>query len=205
MALTRKMLKAMNIPDEQAEQIIEAHSETVNALKEERDEFKKKASDYDNAQKELDDLKAAAEKNGKDPFKVKYEALKEEFESYKTDVAAKETKSAKEQAYRALLKSAGVSEKRIESVLKVSDIDNLEIDKDGNIKNADDVSKKIKEEWSDFIVTEKETGADIPTPPANNGGKITKADIYKKDDNGRYVMSTSERQKALTEMMNKNE
>ena len=28
---------------------------------------------------------------------------------------------------------------------------------------------------------------------------MTKADIYKKDDNGRYVMSASERQKALME------
>ena len=31
--LTRKMLKAMNIEDEKIEQIIEAHTETVDALK----------------------------------------------------------------------------------------------------------------------------------------------------------------------------
>ncbi len=205
MALTRNMLKAMGIEDEKAEQIIEAHSETVSALKEERDEFKKKASDYESVQKELDELKTAAEKNGKDPYKVKYEALKEEFDGYKSDVAAKETKSAKERAYRALLKTAGVSEKRIDAVLKVSDIDGIELDKDGKAKNADDLTKKIKDEWSDFIVTETEKGADIPTPPANNGGKMTRADVYKKDDKGRYVMSTPERQKALAEMMNKNE
>ena len=30
-------------------------------------------------------------------------------------------------------------------------------------------------------------------------GKLTKADIYKKDDKGRYVMSTAERQKAIAE------
>lgn len=33
MALTRKMLRAMGIKDEKADEIIEAHSETVDALK----------------------------------------------------------------------------------------------------------------------------------------------------------------------------
>ena len=40
MALTRKMLKAMGIEDEKIDQIIEAHSETVDALKEQRDQYK---------------------------------------------------------------------------------------------------------------------------------------------------------------------
>jgi hypothetical protein len=34
MALTRKMLKAMGIEEEKIEQIIEAHAETVDGLKE---------------------------------------------------------------------------------------------------------------------------------------------------------------------------
>ena len=33
MALTRKMLKAMGIEDEKADEIIDAHAETVDALK----------------------------------------------------------------------------------------------------------------------------------------------------------------------------
>ena len=81
----------------------------------------------------MDDLKAAAEKNGKDPFKVKYEAIKEEFDNYKKDISAKETKANKTAAYRELLKKAGVSEKRIDTVLKVSDVDGIEIDKDGKV------------------------------------------------------------------------
>ena len=36
MAFTRKMLKAMNIEDEKIDQIIDAHSETVDALKADR-------------------------------------------------------------------------------------------------------------------------------------------------------------------------
>ena len=46
--------------------------------------------------------------------------------------------------------------------------------------------------------TEKGTG-NPANPPANDGKTMTKADIYKKDDKGRYVMSAAERQKALME------
>ena len=43
MALTRPMLKGMNLTDEQVSAIIEAHMETVDALKEQRDNYKKAA------------------------------------------------------------------------------------------------------------------------------------------------------------------
>jgi hypothetical protein len=53
MALTRKFLKAMGIEEEKIEQIIDAHTETVNALKEERDNFKADAEKLPNVQKQL--------------------------------------------------------------------------------------------------------------------------------------------------------
>lgn len=161
----------MGIDEEKIDQIIEAHSETVDALKEERDKYKVDAEKVPGIQKELDTLKEAAEKNeGKNPYKVKYDALKEEFEAFKADTEKKATKAAKEDAYKALLKEAGVSEKRIAAVLKVSDVDSVELDKDGKIKDADALKKSIKEEWSDFILTEGTKGANTTNPPANNGG-----------------------------------
>lgn len=102
MALTRKLLKALGIEDEKVEEIISAHTETVDGLKEQRDAYKADADKLSALQRQPD----AAEENGKDAWKVKYDALKEDFETYKTDVAAKETKAAKAAAYRALLKSA---------------------------------------------------------------------------------------------------
>lgn len=203
MALTRKMLKAMGIEDEKAEQIIEAHSESVNALKAERDDFKENASKYEKAQKELDELKAAAEKGERDPYKEKYEELKAEFDTYKGDVEAKETRSAKEKAYRSLLKLANVGEKYHDRAMKAAsdDINSIELDKDGNAKNADKLTEKIKTEWSDCIINVSETGANTPNPPANSGSKMTRAEIYAKGDNGKYKLDTAERQKALAEVL----
>lgn len=199
MALTRKMLEAMSIDEKAIEQIIEAHSESVNALKAERDGYKEVASKYEKAQKELDELKTAAEKGDKDPYKEKYEALKSEFDGYKNDVEAKETRSAKEKAYRSLLKSVNVDEKYRDRAVKAAseDISSIELDKDGNIKNVDKLTEKIKAEWSDCIVSVSETGANTPNPPANSGGKMTRAEIYAKDDNGRYKYDAVERQKLI--------
>ena len=175
MALTRKMLKAMGIEDEKIDQIIEAHSETVDGLKAEaetaRSTSKSDAAKIAELQKELEDAKATAlEKEGKNPWKVKFDALKEEFEGYKTEEQKKATKAAKETAFRALLKETGVAEKRIAAVVRVSDIEGIELDEGGKIKDADKIRDNIKNEWADFITTETKKGAETVTPPANNGG-----------------------------------
>ena len=162
---------------------------------------------YNEKLTEIDTLKgekqnAEDKATGAEKWKTKYEALKEDFDAYKKDVSAKETKATRENAYRALLKEAGVSEKRIDKVLKVSDIDDLEMGEDGKFKDADKLIKDIKEEWSDFIVSSGTQGAKVTTPPSNvNGGKISRAEIFKKDEHGKYVLSTAERQKAIAESL----
>ena len=171
MSLTRKMLKAMGIEDEKIDQIIEEHAETVNALKQQRDQYKVDAEKLPGVQKELDEYKEAADKDGENPYKAKYEELQQQFDDYKADVTAKETKAKKTAAYRKLLKDAKVSEKRLDSILKLSPVDDIELDDNGEIKDAADVKKKIEEEWSDFIVTEETHGADSNNPPGGSGGR----------------------------------
>ena len=82
MSLTRKMLKAMGIEDEKIDQIIEAHTETVDALKEQRDGYKADADKLPDVQKKLGETEKQLEANGKDSYKVKYDALKEDFEKH---------------------------------------------------------------------------------------------------------------------------
>ena len=196
MSLTRKMLKAMGIEEEKIDQIIEAHSETVDSLKADRDSYKEDAEKLKDVQKELDDLKA----KGDDGWKEKHDRLKEEFDHYKNDVQAKETKAAKEAAYRDVLKDANLSEKGIEKAIKYAEWDKIELGEDGKLKGANDHIKAVREEWAEYVTTTTTTGAKTSTPPANNGGaKLTKAEIYAKDEHGRYKLSTAERQKALAE------
>ena len=188
MSLTRKMLKAMSIEEEKIDQIIEAHSETVEALKAERDGFKEDAEKFADLQKELKELRENGDANN--PYKAKYDALKTEFDNYKADEEAKATKRSKEEAYKALLKECGVADKRIAAVTKVADIDSIELDESGKIKEAAALKKSIKEEWGEFIPTEGTEGAKTTKPPANNGGKMSKDEIM-------AIKDTAQRQQAM--------
>ena len=144
--------------------------------------------------------KQPTEKVGNVKDSEEYKTLKQSFDDYKAEVAAKETKAAKEAAYRAILKDANLSEKGIEKAIKYAEWDNIELEADGKLKGASDHIKAVKEEWAEYVTTTTTTGAKTSNPPANKGGaKLTKEDIYKKDERGRYVMSASERQKALVE------
>lgn len=192
MGFSRKMLKAMGIEEDKIEQIIDAHSETVDALKADRDAYKEDAAKLAAVQKELDELKA----KGDDGYKAKYEAEKAAHDALKADIAAKETKKAKTDAYRELLKGANIDEKRIATILRAEapTIDKIELDADGKIKNAEQYTQSIKSDWADFIVTQSAKGANTATPPANGGAASTKTkeDILKIKDAG-------ERQKAIAE------
>lgn len=133
-----------------------------------------------------------------------YKTLKKSFDDYKAEIASKQAKEAKEKAVRAFYESKGITGKNLEIAMRGSraEIDGIELDGD-KIKDASALDALVKGDFSGLVATTTKKGADTANPPANNGGdKLTKADIYKKDDKGRYVMSTAERQKALAENPN---
>ena len=171
MAFTRKFLSAMGIEADKVDEIINAHIEVVDGLKEERDNFKKDAEKLPGIQKQLDKANEKLAKNGEGETVAKedYDKLKKEYDDYKADITAKNTRTEKENAFRELLKSVGVSEKRFNAIIKVSDIDSLELDKDGKIKDADKHTESVKSEWADFIETTTTKGANTANPPANSG------------------------------------
>ena len=194
MALTRNMLKAMGIEEEKASEIIAAYLETIDELKHERDDFKEKAGKLAEAQAEVERLKEAAKHSG-DAAKIQ-----EAFDAYKAEVAAEKSKAAKQAALSKVAKDAGLSEAGIAKAVKYTSLDTVELDDKGEIKDSKALLKSLKEEWPEYIQTIRTEGVNTPNPPQNTGGaKLTKADIFKKDDKGRYVMSTEERQKALSE------
>lgn len=194
MSLTRSFLKGMGLTEEQVSAIIEEHVDSTNALKEQRDAYKDDAAKLKDVQKELDDLKA---KGG--DWEKKYTEEHDAFEKFKAAQDAKQNEVNKRDAYRALLRQANVSDARIDTVLKVTDLAQLEL-KDGKFTNEDELTESIKKEWADFITTSSTSGASTQTPPANGGSNMTMKEIYKKDERGRYVLSASERQKALIEL-----
>lgn len=164
MALTRKLLRSMGIEDDKIDQIIEAHTETVNALKDERDEFKDAAEKLPKVQAELDELKAKP-----DDFKEKYEKEHADFEAYKEQTTKADSEREKKSLYRKLLQDAGVDPKRLDAVMRVADLSEVSVE-DGAIVDADKVTEAVKSEWSDFIQTTGSKPAGVDTPPAGGNG-----------------------------------
>lgn len=179
-------------------QIMALHLGVVDAIKDELSKAKADADKLPGVQAELDKLKSGKEDD--DSYKTKYEKEHAEFEKFKTDQAEKDAKADKMAKYRALLKKAGVSEKRLDSVLKVTDMDSVKLDKDGNIEDSEKLLGTIKTEWADFIVKEGAKGADTGNPPASTGTKLSKDEIYKTDEKGRFILDAQARQAALAEL-----
>ena len=198
MALTRKLLKGMGLTDEQVDTIIEAHADTVDGLKADVSKYKADAEKLPGVQKQLDDLKVA----GDGGYQEKYEKEHKAFEDFKANVTAKESKAAKEKAVRAYFESKNITGANLDLAMRGCGEEMAALELDGEkIKDTKALDALVDGTYKGLVSTTQTKGANPATPPTNTGGAKTREDIYKKDDKGRYVMSTSERQHALAELM----
>lgn len=136
-----------------------------------------------------------------DDWKSKYEKEHNDFETYKKGVTEKEAKAAKEKAVKAYFEGKNITGANLDIAMRGcrDEIGAIELDGD-KIKDTAALDALVNGTFAGLVVTKTVQGAQTANPPANNGGsKLTRADIYAKDEHGRYKMSTAERQKALAE------
>lgn len=190
MALTRKMLKGMGLTEEQVESIIEEHSATVSAIKDDRDAYKESAEKLKETEKALAE---ATKKLESDDSHEKLEKLQKEYEDYKKSVSEKELKSAKEKALKKILKDAGIPDKWTDRASKSVSLEEIKMNEKGEPEDNKELVERIKTEWADVIGKVETQGANVSNPPSNDGkGTTTKEDIMK-------IKDTGERQKAILE------
>ncbi len=173
-------------PEEKTSLILNEHQLVLNEIKEERDALKEQAEKAADLQKQLDDMA-----NGED-FKAKYEKEHQDFEDFKKKTAEEAEAAKVKTAYRRLLAGEGIGEKRLDSILKITDLSKMKLDKDGNLEKADELKKAINEEWGEFKTTVTEKGATVEKPPQIGKPTKTKEEIY-------AIKDTAERQKAIAE------
>lgn len=157
--------------DDKAKAILDAlHKETDDL----RDQLDTEKNARIRAEKERDDANTGKQNAEK--------ALND----FKDQQSTKDTHAAKAAKFRALLKQAGVHEKYLARIEKLSgeDIDALELDAKGEVKDAKKHIDSLKTEWSDYVSTTTTTGAKVDTPPTNTGSKMTKDQIFAIKDAG---------------------
>ena len=201
MALTRNFLKSMGLTEEQVATIIEAHTDTVDGLKDLIATYKADAEKLPGVQKELDDLK---KEGGDGGFKAKYEKEKKDFQDYKAGIEAKESAAAKEKAARAYFQGKGIPAESMALVIRgaKAEIDGLELDGE-KIKDSKALDDLLSGDYKGLIGKTTTKGTDTQTPPDTTDGVKSRAEIYKKDDKGRYLLSTAERQAAIAASLEK--
>lgn len=190
MSLTRKFLSALGIEADKIDEIISAHTETVDGLKDQLKQAKEAADKLPKVQEQLDSLKDAAKNSGD------YAKLKDEFDKYKAQVAEEKTLTAKKAVLSKIAKDAGLSEAGIAKVLKYTDFASVELDEKGEAKDGKALLKSLKEEWPEYIQTVQTNGVKTPTPPANDGGKAVKT-----KDEILAIKDTAERQAAWRDFL----
>lgn len=205
MALKKSDLRAIlknedSTNEEKLSEILNMLHEEVDLVKDDRDNVQSK---LDEAEKEIKSLKEASNVNA-DEWKEKYEKEHKDFEDYKTAQVEKANKEAQTKAFEGVLKEAGISDKMQKLIINTKEaekvISGIQLGEDGKVIEADVLLNNIKSEYADYIAIEQTAGAKTITPPANNGTRLTKEQIYETDEHGRYKLSTEERQKALIKL-----
>ena len=131
-------------------------------------------TETDALQNQLDDAKAATAKAEKerDAAANGKTIAEKALTDYKAQQTQKDTRATKAAAYKQLLKDNGVLEKHFDRVVKMTgaDIDALELDENGKVKDAKKFMDSQKDVWGDFVATTTTTGAKVDNPPTNNSG-----------------------------------
>lgn len=177
-----------NIPADAISKVVGDIKTTVGKEFVDKERYKAKLGEIDALTAEKQNAEDAATKG--DRLKVKYDALKSEFEEYKSTVSAEKEKAGKQAALKKLLQKIGISDKPIGSIIKVSDLSAFSLDENGEIVDSEKLEKAYTEEWADFITTTRTQKPAPETPPSNTGGKLTKEQIMSIKDAG-------ERQRAI--------
>lgn len=174
----RKILENVETSnDDKAKAILDALHEETDALRDELDTEK--------------NARVAAEKE-RDAANSGKQTAEQALTDYKTQQTKKDAHAAKEAKFREQLKAAGVLEKYFDRIVRLSgeDIDKMELDSKGNVKNADKMAESLKTDWSDYVGSISTKGAPVDNPPANTGSKMTKEQIIN-------IKDATERQAAI--------
>lgn len=177
MALTRKLLKSLGLEEAAIDTIIDAHIETTDALKKQRDDAMAEAGTTTEIAKERDQLKQQVEelqKQGGDAAKVQAD-----FDAYKQQVETEKANAVKTAAVRKTLKESGVArEEFLDLLLGKVDLGKVEMDGEA-VMDAAGLVEPLKNSYAGCFASVSEKGTREQNPLSGGGARMTKEQIEK--------------------------
>lgn len=175
--------------DDMENKLIALHLGVVDPLKDDVQRYKTDADKLPGLQKQLEEASKG------DDYKEKYDSLV-------AQISGEKAQAAKEKAARAYFQSKGIPAESMGLVIRgaKAEIDGLKLDGE-TIKDTAALDGLLSGDYKGLVGKATITGTKTQTPPDTSGGAKSRAEIYKKDDKGLYILSTAERQAALAESM----
>lgn len=158
MALTRQLLKDLQLTDDTIETIITAHVASIEALKSERDA----------ATAEAETLRAAS---GQSAAQVQ-----QAFDAYRAQVEKDRQSRKAMELLRLSMLQAGCNEKAIDLLIQSIDPALLEMD-GGMLKNGPALVAQLRARYADFFARPVRMPAPTLQPPVQAGGTISLDDL----------------------------
>ena len=182
MALPKKQLKEKlqewGVSEENihkaVEYILDGNSSSLDALREQMDEYKARADKADELTRERDKYKAdyeALQKTSGDAAKVQAE-----YDAYRQQVETEKTNAGKKALIKKALEAANANPAAIDLMLGTVDLDKVELDGE-SLKDTEAVLKPIKEAHAALFGEIKTSGTPPMNPPAGDGKPAAPASI----------------------------
>lgn len=171
MALPKKQLKEKlqewGVSEENiqkaVEYILDGNSSSLDALREQMDEYKSRADKADELTRERDKYKAdyeALQKTSGDAAKVQAE-----YDAYRQQVETEKTNAGKKALIKKALEAANANPAAIDLMLNTVKLDEVELDGE-SLKDAEAVLKPIREAHAGLFGTVQNQGTQPLTPPS---------------------------------------
>lgn len=175
MALGRKFLESMGLTEVQVQAIIDAHTETVEGLKKERDDYKAEAAKVEGLTTQLNEANDKLAKAG-DSAKIQ-----KEFDDYKAGIEAEKATAKKRGAMLDLLKNkVGIArESARKLIVDAMDMGAYELGENDQFKDADAIVTDLKGKHAEWIGEVKTEGVPSLNPPSGGNHPLTRDQIRK--------------------------
>lgn len=176
--LTRKFLRALGVEEDKIDEIVNAHQDTLEEIKAERDGLKDNASKLAEAQAEVTRLSGEleqAKKTGGDAARVQAD-----FDAYKQQVEAERVSAMNESDLMDIAREAGIQRESFRRMAaKTFDRERIKRGEDKAITNREELLEAMKADYPDFIATDPQPKGPGPVTPPSPGDKTYTRDQIK--------------------------
>ena len=174
MALTRKLLRELQLEENHIERIIAAHVETVDALRQERDAASAQAARMDSVAQERDALREqVADLTARRDEAARIQA---DFDAYRAQVERDRLAGERNAALRAALLDAGANPQAVD-LLSGAVTAPEACWEGGRLRDAASVVAPVKERYAALFARPVAVPTPRIAPPGDSAGVLTRADI----------------------------